>query len=241
MIKRIIAVSVLGVSALGMMAANATTNGLYVDGQVGYAHTGNKFTGLPSDITVGKDKKAAKGSIAGRLAIGYQFTKNWAAELGYTQFGQQKSNLSMSSLVTTQVPSISMVPGPFGILIPVNTITTTSSMVTSKEAITINQHAFDIVGKGIYPISDKFNVYAKAGMAYLTTTVKSKGGMQYQGKPVTALFSKHNWAPEAGIGLTYDITPNVFIDTSFTHIQPIGKNKPSNIDFATVGIGYSFG
>lgn len=235
MIKRILAVSVLGVSALGMMAANATTNGFYVDGQVGYAHTGNKFTGLPSDITVGKDKKAAKGSIAGRLAIGYQFTKNWAAELGYTQFGQQKSNLSTSYLVTTQVPSISMRVDP------VNTMTTTTNMVTSKEAITINQHAFDIVGKGIYPISDKFNVYAKAGMAYLTTTVKSKGDMQYQGKPVTALFSKHNWAPEAGIGLTYDITPNMFIDTSFTHIQPIGKNKPSNIDFATVGIGYSFG
>ena len=84
-------------------------------------------------------------------------------------------------------------------------------------------------------------MYAKAGMAYLTTTVKSKGDIQYQGKPVTALFSKHNWAPEAGIGLTYDITPNMFIDTSFTHIQPIGKNKPANIDFATVGIGYSFG
>ncbi len=236
MIKRIIAVSVLGVSALGMMAANATTNGFYVDGQVGYAHNGNQFTGLPSDITVGKDKKAAKGSIAGRLAIGYQFTKNWAAELGYTQFGQQKSNLS-SSYTLPVIANAPLFPGS-PILVPqvVGSVTKTTT-----EAITINQHAFDIVGKGIYPISDKFNVYAKAGMAYLTTTVKSKGDIQYQGKPVTALFSKHNWAPEAGIGLTYDITPNMFIDTSFTHIQPIGKNKPANIDFATVGIGYSFG
>ncbi|WP_342219373.1 outer membrane beta-barrel protein [Rickettsiella endosymbiont of Miltochrista miniata] len=240
MIKRIIAVSVLGVSALGMMAANATTNGFYVDGQVGYApHTGNKFTGLPSDLTVGKDKKAARGSIAGRLAIGYQFTKNWAAELGYTQFGQQKSNLLMSNTSTTTeyVVSPFIIHGD-PVIVPVDVTTTT---IVAKEAITINQHAFDIVGKGIYPISDKFNVYAKAGMAYLTTTVKSKGDMQYQGKPATAVFSKNNWAPEAGIGLTYDITPNVFIDTSFTHIQPIGKNKPANIDFATVGIGYSFG
>lgn len=233
MIKRIIAVSVLGVSALGMMAANATTNGLYVDGQIGYARTGNEFKGLPSDITVGKDKKS-KGEIAGRLAIGYQFTQNWAVELGYLQLGQQKSNLSSSETL----PVIGVAPDRFGILVPqvVGSITETTT-----EAITINQHAFDVVGKGIYPISDKFNVYAKAGMAYLTTTVKSDGNIQYQGKPVTDLFSKHNWAPEAGIGVTYDITPNMFIDTSFTHIQPIGKDKPSNINFATVGIGYSFG
>ena len=37
MIKKIIAVSVLGVSALGMVAANAATNGIYVVGQAGYA------------------------------------------------------------------------------------------------------------------------------------------------------------------------------------------------------------
>lgn len=237
MIKKIIAVSVLGVSALGMMTANATSNGIYVDGQIGYAHTGNQLKGLPSDITADKTKKASKGEIAGRLAIGYQFTPNWAVELGYLQLGQQKSNLLVSQTTTEYQPII--IHGE-----PVSNDSTTAV----KQAITINQHAFDIVGKGIYPISDKFNVYAKAGMAYLTTTVKNGGTHQvknddgtYQDKPVSGLFSKHNWAPEVGIGLTYDITPNVFIDTSFTHIQPIGKNKPANIDFATVGIGYSFG
>ena len=235
MIKRIIAVSLLGASAFSMVAAHATTNGIYVDGQVGYVHTGNKFTGLPSDITISKSEKSAKkSSVAGRLAIGYQFTPHWAAELGYLQLGQQKSNLTRSF----SVPTIVNVPGPFGTLIP-QVVGTTKA--TTTEAITLNQHAFDIVGKGIYPISDKFNVYAKAGMAYLTTTVKSKGDMQYKGNPVTDLLSKHNWAPEAGIGLTYDVTPNVFIDTSFTHIQPIGKSHPRNIDFAAVGIGYSFG
>ncbi len=243
MLQKIIAVSVLGVSALSMMAANATTNGIYVDGQIGYARTGNQFEGLPSDsgITVSKHKK---GEIAGRLAVGYQFSPNWAAELGYLQFGQQKSNLSMTSTVSTQIPEIGKKVDPLtGMIIPFytgNTITTTET-IQSKEAITINQHAFDIVGKGIYPVSDKFSVYGKAGMAYLTTTVKSDGKMQYQGKPVTELFSKHNWAPEAGVGVTYDITPNMFIDTSFTHIHPIGKNKPANINFATVGLGYSFG
>lgn len=208
MFKRIITASVLGISALGMMAANAATPGIYVTGAVGLAHTGNKFKSLP-DVTVSKDKKSIRDNLTGRLAIGYQFSPNWAAELGYTQFSKQKSNLT--------------------------TIASTHSLIT------LSQHAFDIDGKAIYPLTDKFNVYAKAGMAYLTNNVKGKGTDTYKSKPVSAMFSKHNWAPEAGLGFTYDITSNVFIDTAYTHIQPIGKNKLSNIDFATVGIGYSFG
>ncbi|MEN9450654.1 MAG: hypothetical protein RJA83_1272 [Pseudomonadota bacterium] len=142
MFKRIIAVSVLGVSALGMMAANATPNGAYVTGQLGYAATGNQFKGskgLRSDVTIGKSQKSAKG-LAGRIAIGYQFTPHWAAELGYLQLGKQKSDFTSITKIT--------------------------------QVVTINQHAFDVVGKGIYPINDKFNVYAKAGMAYLVTDVK---------------------------------------------------------------------
>lgn len=89
-----------------------------------------------------------------------------------------------------------------------------------------------MVGKGIYPINDKFNVYGKAGMAYLTTTVK---GDVVNGKSMLAPIAQHNWAPEAGLGFTYNMTSNVFIDTSITHIQPMGKHKPNSINFAAVG------
>jgi OOP family OmpA-OmpF porin len=225
MFKRIIAVSVLGVSALGMMAANATTNGVYVTGQLGYAQTGNELKvapSMPSDespsINIAKGKMA---NLAGRFAIGYQFTPHWAVELGYLQLGQQKSNINA-----------------------IYTTTTTGKAPIHKEVthlVTINQHAFDVVGKGIYPLSDKFNVYAKAGMAYLVTTVKGDIIEDDDRHSIIAPIAKHNWAPEAGIGFTYNMTSNVFIDTSITHIQAIGKNKPSNINFAAVGIGYSFG
>ncbi len=228
MFKRIIAASVLGVSALGMMAANATSNGVYVTGQLGIAHTGNQFQaakGLESDVTFGKDKKSLKKDLAGRIAIGYQFTPHWAAELGYTQFGQQKSSASV------------LIPGMANI-VPMDAPQTFVKNTVSTQEITISQHAFDVVGKGIYPINDKFNVYAKAGMAYLVTTVK---GDKMGKNSIMAPIAKHNWAPEAGLGFTYNVTSNVFIDTSITHIQPMGKNKPRNIDFAAVGIGYSFG
>lgn len=215
MFKRIIAVSILGVSALAMMTANATSNGAYVTGQLGYASTGNQFKGtkdLPKDASFGKTQKSAKG-LAGRIAIGYQFTPHWAAELGYLQLGQQKSDFTLGS---------------------------GTSKIT--QSITINQHAFDVVGKGIYPINDKFNVYAKAGMAYLVTNVKGdQVKVNNKMKSYMSPIAKHNWAPEAGLGFTYNMTSNVFIDTSITHIQPMGKNKPNSINFAAVGIGYSFG
>ena len=56
-----------------------------------------------------------------------------------------------------------------------------------------------------------------------------------------AAVTKNKWAPEAALGVSYDITPNVSVDTSWTHIQPLGSNKPGNIDFVAVGLGYNFG
>lgn len=238
MIKRIIAVSVLGVSALGMMAANATSNGVYVTGQVGYAAHRmvtsaqgfqsiqpmfNGYVNAQSDVGFGKPKTSGK-NLMGRLAIGYQFTPNWAVELGYLQLSKENSTINITNAITAEV-------------YPYPVITKTST-----QAVTLKQHAFDVVGKGIIPINDKFNVYAKAGMAYVVSSV-SGDSAKINGKAVSVIapIAKHNWAPEAGLGFTYNVTSNVFIDTSFTHIQPIGKNKPANIDFATVGIGYSFG
>lgn len=200
MLKKTIAVSLLGVSTLGMMAANATTPGLYVEGHVGYANTGKHFVKpFPSSR---KLSSKYKGGLAGRLAIGYQFSPNWAVEMGYLQLAQQKANVDTQS-------------------------------------ITLNQHAFDVVGKGIIHVTSKLDFYAKAGMAYLVNNLK--GNAVTGGQSLVKPLAKHSWAPEAGIGVTYNITSNVFIDTAFTYIQPMGKHKPNNINMATVGLGFTFG
>lgn len=201
MLKKIMAAGILGVSALGMVAANATTPGVYVEGQMGYAHTGNHFI---KPFPSGKVTSKYQGGLAGRLAIGYQFNPNWAVEMGYLQLAKQDANVKS----------------------------------TVSQSITINQHAFDLVGKGILPVTAKFNLYAKAGMAYLVTDVK---GNLINGESIIKPVAKHSWAPEVGVGATYNVTSNVFIDTALTHIQTIGKNKPSNINTATIGLGFTFG
>lgn len=205
MIKRIIAVSVLGVSALGMMAANAT--GIYVIGQAGYAntHMKDKITFQPSV----PDFQIANNGLAGRLGVGYQFNPNLAVELGYLQLAKQVGTVNASGFT----------PG----------------------TETLKQNAIDIAAKGIIPITDKFNAYGKLGVAYLTSTITSRFEGIKDNQNEAFGIAKHKLAPEVGVGVSYNITPNVFVDTSLTHIQPMGKNKPGNVDFAALGIGYRFG
>ena len=207
MLKKVLTSAVLGVSALGVMAANAAAPGVYVTGQLGYA----KSKSLDKHDYDNIHDNLNNSGLAGRLAIGYQFNQYWATELGYLQLKK----------ATVAIPAI-------GQLIP--------GTETSK------QNAIDLVGKGILPVSDKINVYGKLGLAYLTSdlNLKEKSGKKLPNNADYGI-AKHKWAPEAAVGVSYDITHNVSIDTSWTHIQPLGKNRPGNIDFVAVGLGYSFG
>lgn len=227
MFKQIMTATVLGVSALGMMAANATANGVYVTGQLGYAKNKTGISPItqekgPSIYDVNKDLSASGRNLAGRLAIGYQFTPNWAVEMGYLQLGKKKFDGLLYTAAKGSTGNTSKING----------------------STSISENAIDLVGKGIYPINDKFNVYGKLGVAYVTTTVDGKYDTDAHTNLInksTSAIAKHKWAPEAAVGVSYDITPNMFVDTSWTHIQPLGKNKPGNIDFVAVGLGYSFG
>ncbi len=106
------------------------------------------------------------------------------------------------------------------------------------------QHAIDLVAKGILPITSNVNVYGKLGAAYLTTQLERT---TVAPSPVTVDLNdslgidKHQWAPEITVGMGYDITTNVSVDTSLTHIQTIGNHRPGNIDFLAVGVAYNFG
>lgn len=229
MFKKVLSTTVLTVSVLGAMAANAAAPGVYVTGQVGYANTHMGSKTNVSDILgpVAKivdpaalDKNLSNNGLAGRVAVGYQFNQNFAVEAGYLQLGEGKVNLG-----AVHIPD---------------------EDVIAQAALKLHQNAIDLVGKGIIPISSNFNVYGKLGVAYVTTT--SKGTLETPGFPTVSFdlkdrnnVAKHKWAPEAAVGVSYDITPNVSLDTSWTHIQPLGSNKPGNIDFVAVGLGYNFG
>ncbi|WP_342219377.1 outer membrane beta-barrel protein [Rickettsiella endosymbiont of Miltochrista miniata] len=218
MFKKVLSTTVLTVSVLGAMAANAAAPGVYVTGQVGYAntHMGSKtqISDLISDQNYSKDNDLSNNGLAGRVALGYQFNQNFAVEAGYLQLGERK-------------------------------VDTSKIGATTQSTLKLQQNAIDLVGKGIMPLGSNFNVYGKLGVAYVTSnidnTTTGSGNTSTTDLNRTANVAKHKWAPEAAVGVSYDITPNVSVDTSWTHIQPLGNNKPGNIDFVAVGVGYNFG
>lgn len=228
MFKKVLSTTVLSVSALAAMTANAAAPGVYITGQVGYAntHMGNKtkVSNVLGDYVQFVDpaqdnKNLSDNGLAGRIALGYQFNQNFAVEAGYLQLGESKVNLGV-----VHHPSLG----------------------ESEGTLKLQQNAIDLVGKGIIPVANNVNVYGKLGVAYVTSNVK--GSLQTPGQPNinidfnnNANIAKHKWAPEVALGVSYDITPNVSVDTSWTHIQPLGNNKPGNIDFVAVGLGYNFG
>lgn len=96
------------------------------------------------------------------------------------------------------------------------------------------QYAIDLAAKGTLPITNNVNLYGKLGVAYLTTKLDANTKFDNN-------ISKRMFAPEVAVGMGYDITPNVTVDTSLTHIQTLGTHRPGNIDFLAVGVGYNFG
>jgi OmpA-OmpF porin, OOP family len=228
MLKRIITVSVLSASAFSIVAANATTahdetinpattatSGLYVLGQAGYANAHTKDTIVTPLPSTGSGFSIPNWGLGGRLGMGYQFNQNFAVEMGYLRLINKK--------------------GTFEKLAP-------TSAYQAGATETLKQNVIDLAAKGILPITDKINAYGKLGVAYLTSIITGKNENEVKSNDNQFFgIDKHTFAPEVGLGITYNITNNIFVDASLTHIQPVGKNKPGNVDFAAVGMGYSFG
>jgi OmpA-OmpF porin, OOP family len=95
----------------------------------------------------------------------------------------------------------------------------------------IEAYAVDLTAKGILPLNDVTNIYGKLGPAW----IKETGASGFSG-------SKDKVYPTFGVGVSYDITPNVPVDLSWNRIQRIGgsDNIPST-DLFSVGIAYNFG
>jgi OOP family OmpA-OmpF porin len=102
--------------------------------------------------------------------------------------------------------------------------------------ISLKESALDFMAKPILPLSVNFNVYAKLGLAY----VKANGSAFVNG--ITYLNYSEGWDPALGLGLSYDITPNLLLDLAWTRLQSVGGNNAiPSADFYSVGLAYYFG
>jgi OOP family OmpA-OmpF porin len=96
----------------------------------------------------------------------------------------------------------------------------------------------DLVAKGTVPVADNFSVYGKLGGAYVMqrVDVTNHGHHVHLDKD-----SEKKVLPTAGVGVSYDFSPNVAADVSYTRIQKTGSSDINSIDFFGAGLTYSFG
>lgn len=98
----------------------------------------------------------------------------------------------------------------------------------------IRQQAIDVVLKGTLPlVNSGFNAYGKAGVAFVRKTVTTGLRQVTDANDAdAALFT-------AGAGASYNITPHVPIDFSYTYT--VGNSSIASSMLGAVGIAYYFG
>ena len=133
--------------------------------------------------------------FAGRIAAGYDFHPNFAAEVGYTYLFNKPSFSIYSGKIETQI--------------------------------------IDLVGKIKVPFNDAFGIYAKAGVDYMISSWQDSSNNS----------SEHSFNVVYGVGLNYNIAPNIVTDISWTKYNgnaKIGNDYQPNVDFFALGVAYKF-
>lgn len=221
----IVGFTIFGVS----MAADAAVSGPYVGGDIGIA--GLHYNA--SDFLKGSHAHVSDTGLAGGVFGGYQFTQNFAAELGYTQFSQAEfKNINGTGLNgTTKENAIDLV----------------------GKAILPLQDGFSIFGKAgaayVTAKTSKVTIHTGAnGESKLTPPevtpldpVALNPMLQLGGVQNSNAGTVHRVLPTFGAGVSYDVTPNLPVSVSWTRIQSIGNSPIPSSDFVGVSLAYNFG
>jgi opacity protein-like surface antigen len=175
------------------------------------------------DTSVG-DVTFSDTGRGGRVFFGYQFNRYLSAEVGYYRFSSLKFDASLS----TNVPILD----DYGLAIPLE--------LYSK--VQVKTDAFDLVAKGIWPVTEKLSIYGKLGIAALNSDGKAILTMSTPLVDVSFVTdpSVSIIYPTFGLGVNYDITDHVSGDLSWMRIQKVSPCPYPSIDFVSVGLMYHF-
>lgn len=99
---------------------------------------------------------------------------------------------------------------------------------------TVHSSAVYIAGKGILPINDSFDVFAKAGAGLTFTSASADAS----GLTITASSHQHPIIPIYGVGADYNINQNLAITVQ--GIGTIGVQDFPSTYMGTAGLTYTF-
>lgn len=226
--------------SLGLCQSSlAAANGPYVGVQIGWAniHQGEFIAYHLNELVhrvfpegdINKPLKIVFNDtgFAGRLFAGYQFDKYFAVEVGYYRFAR----LDFTTTLNVEVAVFRVYSLPMDI----------------TAHATVNTYVVDLVGKGMWPVTDKFKLYAKFGLAYINTDGTVSIAVKTTILSVVDLSASLSSTPSVnliyptlGLGMAYNIAEHFSADLSYTRIQQFTSNSFPSIDFIAVGLIYHF-
>ena len=212
MLKRNTSALLLASTILSVTAnVHAEMPGFYAGAQLGYANSHINTTNL---VTVNNGTSPVALPDLNNLALAYRLSFGYQFDQYWAmEFGYRHFGHTDISVATN------------------NYLATASS----------KSSAFDLTAKGILPVTDKLNLYAKLGLAYLRPN--AQGGL-IANSPYSGTMNSYakTLEPTFGLGISYALKPNVPVEFSWNRIQKAGgSNHAPSSDFYSLGVSYYFG
>jgi hypothetical protein len=201
--------------------AHATAAGFYFGLQAGRTNQHNTQvtlqTGGPPPTGTTTVNPSNTG-VGGRLFMGYNYSKYFAVEMGFTHYAPTTYNIPTTPTLT--------VGNPFG---------------TPNGSPAINENGFDFDGKGMLPIGNSgFGALGKAGVAIIKRGMAGSLSQSYNAATNSIVTSSTanttNFRPTAAIGFYYDFTQS--FEADFTVSRVFGGGNMKNADLYALGISY---
>lgn len=170
-------------------------SGVYVEGTLGYSSTGAGFANEYQYNETNASPRTFKtnlsnGGLGYNVSLGYQFMNNIGIELGATSYASREGSIDMGHYDHVH------------------------SNIGSVE--TTDAHMYDLAGRFSLPIDEKFDVFAKLGLAYL----EREGSFTESATQHADSFSDHGLGILYGVGFDYNFTQHLAWTTQATAATP---------------------
>lgn len=203
--KALTAVAVsMALSAVSLAApvAHADDPGPYVGGGFGRGHIGFDGGSFASNSSNVNDSTDT-GKTGEKLFLGVNLDRHWAVEGGYTHFGSFKYNYAGANAIAT----------------------------TSKGQASYGASSWWLAGKGAVPLTDRFDLYGKLGLAENKTRDSASSNDPaldaVLGTPYTR--NSNHTGLLAGLGAEYHPGKKVGVRVEFDDYGKFGSSGSRNL------------
>ena len=208
---------------LAMSSSAFAAEGFYVFGGLGYSKADTDVTNQSyADQDFRANLHVDEDSIGVKLAAGYRFNDYFAVEGSYVYLGKAEATLSaMGTIIGYDVDG--------------------------EAKASMKAHVLAVDAVGIYPVTDKVELFAKAGVGvgYVKTEASASGTVDgYTGS--VGLFSESDTRvfPKLGLGAEFKVAKNVAVRAEYERYFGVSKDSDYSIDadydLLSVGVKYTF-